>query len=144
MKKIKHYQPSNEEIGLLAITKRCALFCLIFFIMSMLLLFILSLTFVNFADSTTYLNLIGKLTLYLSSFLCSFLLSKRIRENYIYSGILLGALITSLIFILSLMYPESTTNSVIWLLLIPVSTLLGSLLGKKRNIKKHKHRVRRK
>ncbi len=144
MKKIKHRQQNSEDIGLFVIVKRCLFFAVLFFAIAIALLLLFSLIFIRIEDSTTYLGLSGRLSLYISSFLCSFLLSRKNGQNYLFSGILLGAAITVLIFISSLIYPGSTANSVAWLLLIPASTVAGGLIGKRRSASGTKHRKHRK
>ena len=144
MKKFCNRSEANDEISPFALLKRCLLFCVISFIFSLLLLFVLSFIFIRFEDSTSYVSMIGKLSLYTSAFLCSIILARKNGSNHLFSGILLGGMITATVFIISLIYPGSTENSIIWLLLIPVSTLLGSFIGKKRTSKAFKHKRRRK
>lgn len=144
MKKFKRRQQNSDEIGLLVIIKRCLFFSFLFFAVAIALLLIFSTAFIRTEDPSAYLTIAGKLSLYIASLLCSFLLSKKNGQNYFFSGIILGAMITALIFIASLIYPSSTSNSVIWLLLIPITTVLGGLIGKKRDSTKIKHRKYRK
>ena len=144
MKKIKHNQQSSEEITPLATLNRCFLYCIIFFVLSFSILLILSLVFINTEGSTSYAGIIGKVTLYLSLFICAFILSKRNGKDSIFSGVLLGAMVLGVIFIISLIYPQSTENNVIWLILIPTTAIVGSFLGKGRRSKRPKHKTRRK
>ena len=81
--------------------------------------------------------------LYILSFVFSIFLSRKNGQGYIFSGLLFGAIITTVIFVLSLIYPNSTNNTVIWILLVPVTTILGSLLGMKRQGKPKRHKLRR-
>ena len=129
----------SEEISLATILKRSIKFSLLFFLFAITMLLVLSLICVRLEDPSAWITIIGKLSLFLSAMICGFLLSRKNKQSYFLSGILLGGLITGLIFIASLIYPDSTQNSILWLLLIPISTILGSLLGIKRNFKKHKH-----
>jgi len=142
MKKNKHRSQNNEEIGLFTIVKRCLIFSPLFLIIALAFLLILSLIFIRIEDSTAYVGLIGKLSLYSSAFICSFLLSRKNKQDYLFSGIFLGAILTFIIFTISLFYPGRTANTVIWLLFIPLSTLIGGLLGKKRIVRNFKHRKR--
>lgn len=144
MKKINAHSESVEDTNLFTLIKRCLLFSAIFLALSLLLLFFFSLIFIKLEDSTAYLSLIGKGSLYISALVCSFILSRINGSNRLFSGIILGAILTGLIFILSLIYPDNSQNSIIWLLLIPIITILGSIISKKRALKPSKHRKRRK
>lgn len=137
MKKFKQSSP-NEEINLFTVVKRCFLFTIIFFMFSLLLLLVLSFLFMKSKDPASWINLIGKFTLYFSAFVCSFILSKKNKQNYILSGLILGAIITGVIFTISLFYKNDANNSTIWLALIPVTTILGSVVAIKRRSKPRK------
>lgn len=144
MSKFKHNNTVNEDASLFLIIKRCFLFTIIFFMLSFSLLLILSLVFMRTKDPNAWVNIIGKFTLYFSAFLCSFLLSRKNKQSYVLSGLILGAIVTFIIFVISLFYPNSTNNSVLWTALIPFATLLGSVLAIKRHSSPRKRRKHRK
>ena len=143
MNKFKRTPVSASETSTIAITKMCLAFSLVFLIISSVLLLIFSAIFLNFEDPIKLSSYMGKIALYASALLSSFLLSKKIGQSYIFSGILFGALITSIIFLFSLAYPNSTNNSTLWILLVPITTLLGSILGIKRQGKPKRHKRHR-
>lgn len=144
MKKSNHHAQTDKETPLLATVKLCSIFTLVFFAIAIALLLALSLIFIRLENSTDYIVLTGKLSLYLSAFLSSILLARKSNQDTVFSGFLMGGMITGLIFLISLVYPQSTENSVIWLIIIPVTTVLGSIIGRKRNKKKFKHKPYRK
>ena len=144
MKKFKSRLETGAETSVFTSLKLCIVFSAIFALISLLLLFFFSLIFINLEDSTAYLGMIGKISLYVSSFICSLFLSRKSVSNWFFSGIMLGAMITGLIFAASLIYPGSVADSVIWLFLIPATALLGAFIGKKRAEKPFRHIKRRK
>lgn len=144
MKKSNHHAQADKETPLLTTVKLCSIFSLVFFAIAIALLLALSLIFIKFENSTDYISLTGKLSLYLSAFLSSILLARKSNQDTAFPGFLFGSMITGLIFLASLVYPQSTQNSVIWLIIIPVTTVLGSIIGKKRNKKKFKYKQYRK
>ena len=141
MNKIKRSLSSTDETSTLTVTKRCLAFSFIFLILSVILLLVFSAIFLNTSDPVRWSSIIGRLVLYFSAFICSFFLSKKNGQSYVFSGILLGAIITGIIFAASLLYPSNTNSSVIWIILIPIATLLGSVLAIKRQkkAKRRKH-----
>ena len=141
MNKFKHTKTINSELSATVLIKRCLTFSLLFSLIATTLLLVSSAAFMSLDDPTHWSNLIGKVVLYVSAIITSFFLSKKNGQGYIFSGIVLGAIITSIIFLISLIYPDSISNSILWILLIPVSTILGSVLGIKRQgkLKMHRH-----
>ena len=144
MKKINVRTEIGEETSLFKSLKRCLIFSAVFFLLSLLLLFLFSIIFINVEDPTAYLNMIGKISLYISAFLCSIVLSRKNASGWFFSGIMLGAMTTGLVFAISLFYPGSTEGSVVWLLLTPATAILGAFIGRKRTDKPFKHKKRRK
>ncbi len=143
MNKFKRTPVSASETSTIAITKMCLAFSLVFLITASVLLLISSAIFMNFDDPIYWSSIMGKIVLYVSALISSFLLSKKNGQCYIFSGILLGAMITGIIFLLSLAYPNSTNNSILWILLVPITTLLGSILGIKRQGKPKRYKRHR-
>ena len=142
MKKInktKRINSQNKESqSVIHIFKYCFLFTLLFFVISATIITISSLFLFNTNDPTKFLSISLKATLYFSVLLCSIALSKKLQCSYIFSGLVFGCMIFVIFFIIS--FFSSTENSIIWMILIPAFSIIGSLLGVKRNIKPHKRR----
>ena len=141
-KRARHANQNTTELNFLGIIKMSLIFTFIFCAISAVLLLVVSLIFFNTNDPSKYANVLGKSTLFASSLLCGFLLSKKVGKRYIPLGFTLGITISLLIFLLSVISNNDVaSNSQLWLLLTPVVTVLGSVLGIKRE-KKHKHSFR--
>lgn len=143
MENLKQFK-EKEAQGLIGVIKYSAIYTLVFFAISLSLLFLFSFIFVRLDDPTAWIGIIGKFSLYAPSVLCGFLLARKNSQSHLLCGLLLGALITGIIFVISLLYEGSTDNSVVWLILLPMSTILGSLLCKVRKPTSHKRKRRRK
>ena len=142
-RKNKHLQGENgiSELSFIDIIKSCLLFLVFFCALSLVLILITSFIFFRLEDPTAWLDIIGKFVLYFSALVSGFLLSKRNLQRYVPGGLFLGALITALIFTLSLILQnETANNNALWLALIPVCTVLGSVLGIKRTSKPRRHK----
>lgn len=139
-KRTKRTSQDTSELNFLGIIKVCVIFTGIFCIISAILLLIVSLMLFNAEDPSLFLDVAGKGTLFAASVICSFLLSKKVCQRYIPIGLTLGIMITLLIFLISVIFKgDSTNSSQIWLLFIPVITVIGSLLGIKKE-KKQRHK----
>ena len=111
----KHSQASINEVSTLNIIKRCFAFTLIFSFLSLILLLLSSAILIRLEDPTRWSNTVGKIVLYVSALFSSLFLSKKNRQAYIFSGAIFGAIITLLIFVLSLIYPNSLINELYFL-----------------------------
>ena len=131
---------NNENQSILQIFKYCFLFTLLFFAISITIITILSLFLFNTNDPTKFLSLSLRITLYFSILVCSFALSKKLQYSYIFAGLIFGCMVFVIFFIISLF--STTESSIIWMILIPAFSIIGSILGMKRNIKPHKRRHR--
>ena len=112
---------------------------IIFWITSLVLLLIASAILFRRDDPLSYMALTGKCLLSFSCFLNGFIFSKRTNSQQIFSSLLLGVLLTLTVFLSSLFSSAGISNP-LYYLLIPVSTAIGGILGRKRSAKKQKHR----
>ena len=141
-KRAKHANQDTTELNFLGVLRLGFIFTCIFCAISAVLLLIVALIFYNTNDPSQYANVLGKATLFTSSLLCSFLLSKKIGRRYIPLGFTLGIMISLLIFLVSVFLNNDGASSThLWLFLTPVVTVLGSVLGIKRE-KKQRHNFR--
>ena len=145
MKKFEKYESDNiaEENSLPKVVKISLVFTLIFYAISFLALLFSSFFLYRATDPISYITpqCIG--VFIFSTVLCGFLISKKLQEKYILTGLVLGITIAISFFILSLIL-YGITNQQIILIFSPLLTLIGSLLGKKRASKpRHRHRRRR-
>ena len=134
----------NAELDFKKLLKRCLIFTLIFCIVSIIVTAIISLLFFNFKDPGAKVLVASLISLYLSSFVSGFILSKVNGQKYFAGGLLLGCMTMILTFIIACFISIEATfsfTSIIWRLLIPVFCILGSLLGVRREKKQpHRHK----
>ncbi len=131
---------SNDDKSLLQIVKYCSIFTLFFFISSFLILLFVSLFLFNTSDPSKYLGIASKAILYSSVFACSIALTKKLKQSYLLSGLIFGCMIDALFFIISLIYGGD--RMLAWYILIPIFSILGGLLGIKKESKPRKRRHR--
>ena len=132
----------SAELDFKKLFKRCLIFTLIFCVISVIITAIISLLFFNFKDPGARVLTASLISLYLSSFVSGFILSKVNGQKHFIGGLLLGCSTMVLTFIIACFISFDTAfsfTSIIWRLLIPVFCVLGSLLGERRE-KKHTHR----
>ena len=145
IKKRKRFlsQEKSTDINLGTVMIRCALFTLIFCAVSALMILIFSWIFYSTEDPTSNITLASLLSLYMSCFICSFVLSRINGQKNFLCGIVFGAMVVILTLLLSLsVNGGEIKNPVLWRALIPVVTVAASLLAKKRE-RKAKHRIPR-
>ncbi len=127
------------ELCFSRLLKKCLFFTLIFAIICIALTLILSLVFYNTSDPTSKISLISLICLYLSAFISSFILSKTLPFANVLGGLLLGAMIFTVILLGSFLVDGE--SNILLRAFIPLVTVIGSFLGIKRSDgkrKKHK------
>ena len=123
--------------------KQCLIYSIWFCFISAILLSIASLILFKLADPFKHINITTKIILILSSFTSGYLLAKRLKEKQVPSGFFLGCVIIILLMLASVFTKNPLNNGVIWYLIIPLCTTLGSLLSKSlQNKPKHKKHKR--
>ena len=132
----------EKELSFVSLLKRCLMFLLIFVALCVSICLIMSIFFYQTLNPNKMTNLISLLSLFLSTFISAFLLSKRNGQKYLLGGLLLGCMIFVLLFIGALFTERKIFSPDFALrLAIPAVSLVGSLLGIKREKKiKRKHR----
>ena len=143
MKKFKRSSYSLEERDkstALEYGKAIIFSFLMFVINGFLVTLIASLCLFNLNDPQKVSEIAGKACLYIACIGSGLILSKRLRQKNVLASFVLSVVILTFIFLISLFVP-GTANSVLWLIFIPIATIIGSLLGVKRE--KTKHRKRR-
>ena len=140
VKKSKH-RLKNQELSFKGLIFRelifTLLFCLIGFFVSLTLSYFLFKT----KDPTSYIQVSGICSLYISVFLSGYISSKVNGQKYFLGGLLLGLFIFTLTYLLCLLMPEYKFNvkNLIWRLIIPLFCILGAMIGTKRKRKRKKH-----
>ena len=132
----------EKELSFVSLLKRCLMFLLIFAALCVSICLIMSIFFYQTLNPNKMTNLISLVSLFLSTFISAFLLSKRNGQKYLLGGLLLGCMIFVLLFIGALFTERKIFSPDFALrLAIPAVSLVGSLLGIKREKKiKRKHR----
>ena len=131
----------EKETSLFDIVKLYLAHFIIFSLISFVLLLVTTLIQFTSEDPIIYAEPTGKIVLFVSCFLSGFIITKRKSEHSLFSSIILGAILAIAVFLSSLLFTtEEKGASYIWFVLIPVFTFLGSLIGKKRSIKRKAHR----
>ena len=134
----------SQSLSFLGLTKNVLIFFLVFVGISIVLTLLFSLIFYNLPNPTAFVDAVAIASLFISSLISAFLLSKKTKEKYLLGGLLLGLIITSIIFIGSL-FTDTKILSLEFLikLLTPVFTILGAFLGIKRERKNSRYKRHR-
>ncbi len=120
---------------------RCALFTLIFCIISILIVGVISVIFYNTENPTAKITLSGYVALYLSVFIASFIMTKSNGEKWLFGGLILGAMIFLLTLFFSIFVKEEgNAQSIIFRALIILDSLASAFLARKRGTKKEKRK----
>lgn len=118
---------------------RCALFTLIFSLISALCILLMSCIFYGSQNPTAKIPMLGYIGLYLSVFLTSFIMTRVNREKWLFGGLILGAMIFIVTLFLSIFIKDApNSSSIIYRALIVLTSLCASFLGRKRSTKKAK------
>ena len=126
----------NNDITLSPVTllKSYVLFCFIFFVFAIIFSILLSLFFFRTENPTSKIRLISLVSIYFSSFICGILIARKAKEKLIVLSLVLGFILFSLLFTASL-FIRNSENSIYFHLLIPIFTVIGALIGRKREKK---------
>lgn len=130
----------KEELTFPSLIKRCLVFSGIFFLLTALLVLLLSLIFYNTENPGSIVLFVATASMYLSALISSFALSKFNGGLYLWGGLILGAMVLAVILIASI-FIKVENHNIFLQLAIPAITVLGALLGKKRE-KRNKHKRR--
>lgn len=123
---------------------RCALFTLIFCLVSIFLVVLMSCMFYSSQNPTAKIPLLGYIGLYLSTFLTSFVMTRINKEKWLFGGLILGTMIFCLTLFLSIFIRDaSSAGAIIYRLLIILTSLCASFLARRRHDKKVKLRMPR-
>lgn len=137
-------ESGNETDNLLSYFKKSCAYLIVFLIIASLLLIISSIILYNLSDPSKLFKVTGRAVLYFSSFLCAYMLSKRLDGKNLRYGIFLAFMIFALILILELLFMnnEGKTNWLYLVLIFP-TVMVGSFLGMHRKAtRKHRHRYK--
>lgn len=120
--------------SLFSILKKFFIFTMLFFLIFAVISVIFALIFFNTKNPVTKIDVLGAISLYISSLLSGFIIAKKSKAKKILNGIILGIVILLILFIISL-----CASKINWFkFLTPVFTFLGSLFGAKQINKKKK------
>lgn len=142
-KKFKELSNDTKEFTFFKLFKRCLLFLLVFASLCIFISLLMSLIFYQSINPNKVVDLISIASLFSSAFISAFLLSKSNGQKYLLGGIMLGIMIFIILFIGALFTERKIFSAEFLLrLAVPAVTMIGSLLGMKREkkIKRPKHR----
>ena len=139
MKKYKKF--NNDNLTVNNLIKRTFIFIIPTVLLCILFTMLFSAVFFNMPDSTSKISLCATLSLYFTAFFAGFIISKINGQKYLLGGALLGFLIFAINIIFFLIFEDNIELSYIMTkLLIPVTCILGSILGIKREKKPTKRK----
>ena len=129
----------NKDLNFKKLILRSFLFTICFLLIGLSTVLILSFFAYKTKDSTSLLKICGIISLFLSTIITSFIQSKVNKQYYLLGGIILGIMIFVVLTIFSLIVTNGniTANSIFYKSLIPAFSVIGSMLGVK---KERKHR----
>ena len=142
MKNLKRTHLKQQDFSFKDIIIRSCFFIFMFCVASIACLIILSYFFYNSNDPSKWAKIVSLCSLYFCVFTTSLIQSKVNRQRYLLCSIILGVGILILTFLYTLFFGASidfSTTNLIWRLLIPVISILGGMLG----IKKQKRAIHR-
>lgn len=134
----------NEDFTILSLFKSCGIFLIVFAVISLISILILSFIFYSTKDPTSKIKIAALISLYFSSFVCAFMMSKKNGQMFLVGGFIFGLCIIVLTLILSLFFKSEGTmqNSIILRSIIIIPTMLGGVLGgKKKEHKRKRHKI---
>ena len=131
----------NKELNFKKLFIRCLLFGVIFLILGLITNLLLSFVLYRTKDPTSLLELGGIISLFSSSIIIGYIQSRINKQYYLLGGIVLGIIIFIFTVIVTLILSNGniTTNNVLLKALIPAFSVIGSMLGIKRERKRKKH-----
>ena len=142
----KHKKRVSEQndISFLYILKKCLLFIPVFCIISLFMIFLLSFIFYRTEDSKSKIDLCGILSLYLSTAITTFILTKSSPTMGLLGGSVFGAFIFIFTYLISLFFEKSDTgvqNILLRLGVILISFIVSLMMQriKCKNKKRRRH-----
>ncbi len=128
----------NQELGFGGLLKRCLIILGVSVVLSLLITLLFSAIFYNLPDPTSRINTASLFSMYVTVFVSGIILSKVNKQKYLAGGIILGIMLLIINLVLSFIFNKDiSTSDYIWKLLIPVFCVLGSMLGIKKERKRH-------
>ena len=128
---------SRESLPLYKLVLRCAIFTIIFCFISVFTIFVTSLILYNTTNPTSKSELGGLISLYISTFITVFIMTKINKEKWLFGGLILGGLIFALTLFLSIFIDgDVAPNNFFFRLIIFAISLISSLLGRKKERKR--------
>ena len=134
---------SNKEFNFTELFKRCLAFSILFLFIGLFVCLIMSFIIYKFKDNTSLINIGSIASLFISVMATAFIQSKYNGKYYLLGSITLGILIFLVTIIIALILNSGsiTTNNILVKSLIPAFSVLGGMLGiKKEKARKRKHR----
>ena len=140
----KRKKLSSTELNFALLFKRATVFTVMFFAISFVIMLIMSCVFYNTSDPTSKISIISLCALYLSSFVCGFLLSKLNGQLYLLGSFTLGIMIFLSSLLLSLFFGNEGffATSLAWRALAPVFCIIGGFGGMRKEKQHHKRKRR--
>ena len=130
----------NKELDFKRLMLRSILFSICFLFIGFFSNLIFSFFAYKMKDPTSLLQICGIISLFLSVIITSYTQSKINKQYYFLSGIILGIIILVMLFVISLIISNGniTSNSILLKSLIPAFSVIGSMLGVKKERKRSK------
>lgn len=130
---------SREGLSLYKLVLRCAIFTIIFCLISILTIFVTSLILYNTTNPTSKSELGGVVALYISTFITVFIMTKINKEKWLFGGLILGGLIFALTLLLFIfIHGDVAPNNFFFRLIILAISLISAFLGRKKEGKNRK------
>lgn len=130
----------SEGLPLYKLVLRCAIFAVIFCVISILVIVLTSIIFYNTPNPTVKTQTAAFIALYSSAFITSFIMTRINGEKWLFGGLILGLMLFILTLVFSIFIngvPGS--QSIIPRILVAVVALLAAFLGRKREHSKKPH-----
>ena len=133
---------SNSTFDFRDLIKRCVLFSVIFLFFSVIITLLMSFALFRIKDNTSAIEIGGIISLFLSTFITSFIQSRVNKRFYFWGGLILGVFIFILTMCISLILSSGslTSNGFLVKTLIPAFSVLGAMVGIKSEVKRRKRR----
>ena len=139
LKKKKRFN-LNKELNFKRLMLQSVLFSICFLFIGFFFNLIFSFFAYKMKDPTSLLQICGIISLFLSVLITSYTQSKINKQYYFLSGMILGIIILVMLFVISLIISNGniTSNSILLKSLIPAFSVIGSMLGVKKERKRSK------
>lgn len=136
---------AKERLSFSKLILRCAVFAIVFCVFSLIVILTTSAIFYGTTNPTSKTKLGGIASLYLSTFITTFIMTKLNKEKWLFGGLILGGMIFAITLLLSvLINGESTSNNVLLRIIVLAVSLFSSFLARKKEPKNKKRKFKRK